>query len=345
MPADEIFETSLRSFISSYSQEEYQEFAKCILDELLVSIDHVEEIVAYSSARAKDPKSLEAKCRKKIKDENGHLAHKYSVFEEQITDLAGVRIVTYLLRDLPIIRDAIFSKFDVLREHSENKLTLLGSNKIGYLSEHFVVRPKADAICEGTDSRSGTVCEIQVRTVLQDAWAQVFHDRHYKRLAQDVEVTEMLARQTNLLSGALELLDHQIEALVEEYDARASFSNLLKQPLCRDDFLIYFKQRLNIKTSFFDWKHIKEVMEKEGLENIGDFDDLLIKSDCFEKLIEYPRLLTGDKIVYYTLIVAKREGFFETNKGDFIISRDSHDFLDDFIDVDSLCDRFNVPIE
>ena len=82
-------------------------------------------------------------------------------------------------------------------------------------------------------------CEIQLRTVLQDAWSQVFHDRQYKSNMVNTEIPSELTRETNLVSGALELSDNEIGRLVKQYGNMAErinnavYQELLDQVICQ----------------------------------------------------------------------------------------------------------------
>ena len=94
--------------------------------------------------------------------------------------MAGVRIVCYLPQDILPIQNIVESLFDVDRDNSMNKADLLNSNKVGYLSVHYIVSLKEEFLSGEQRKYKGMKCEIQLRTVLQDAWSQVFHDRQYK---------------------------------------------------------------------------------------------------------------------------------------------------------------------
>lgn len=64
---------------------------------------------------------------------------------------------------------------------------------------------------------SGLNCEIQVRTMLQHAWAELTHDRNYKLGAN---LPLQIQRKINLYSGMLEIADEgfsEIVNAIEEY--------------------------------------------------------------------------------------------------------------------------------
>lgn len=59
-------------------------------------------------------------------------------------------------------------------------------------------------------------CEIQLRTVVQDAWAIIQHHMVYKRESQ---VPTQLQRRLNSLAGLFETVDDQFESIRTERDA------------------------------------------------------------------------------------------------------------------------------
>ena len=82
--------------------------------------------------RAKDIESF----KEKIKDP------KYTNPKEQITDLAGIRIICYVESDIPKICKVIEDNFDIDPENSGDKSKLLGTDKVGYKSVHYVSSPE-----------------------------------------------------------------------------------------------------------------------------------------------------------------------------------------------------------
>jgi len=95
----------------------------------------------------------------------------------QITDLLGIRIVSPFLEDLETIEQLIAQKFEILE--MERKAEQHSFREFGYDSVHLLIRtsPLDHA---GQLPHSCDVCEIQLRTILQEAWAEVEHELVYK---------------------------------------------------------------------------------------------------------------------------------------------------------------------
>lgn len=123
---------------------------------------------------------------------------------DQVTDLAGLRIITYFADDVENVGRVISSEFEVVEAHSSNKRNLLSDGEFGYLSLHYVVRMALSRTrLVEYERSSGLLAEIQVRSILQHAWAEIEHDLGYKTsFAIPRRVRREFARLAALLEGA-----------------------------------------------------------------------------------------------------------------------------------------------
>jgi hypothetical protein len=133
-----------------------------------------------------------------------------------MTDLAGIRVITYIERDIERVVSAIRRSFNVHTEDSMDKSSQLAADQVGYRSVHFVcdIGSVRSALPE-LARYAGLGFEIQVRTVLQHAWAEIEHDRSYKF---EGELPAHLKRRFHLVAGLLELADREFNVLTEEVD-------------------------------------------------------------------------------------------------------------------------------
>lgn len=343
----------LRTYMETYrssGREHHKKYADLVLGMIRTALSDRQIEVAHMSAREKDPVSLEKKCQKQIRNEAGELVYKYSDFRNEIMDCAGVRIVTYLLDDVKEVAKVVKELFDVNEQHSEDKLELLGANKVGYLSTHYIVTLKDDKIRAGENIYRGLTCEVQIRTILEDAWAQIFHDRQYKTQLRTVD-SDDLSRRTNLLSGSLELLDYQISEVVTAYDRLSGADGvkrlraILDEPVSRSSLLAYIDYKLGKKSRFYNYKRIKELLDRFKIGTIRELDTMLRSADCENKLRNYNSFLTADKIISYILMIYDLDAFFQETGQKLLISWDSYDFLKDFVDVRKLCEKHGITIE
>mgnify|MGYP000149625380 CR=1 FL=1 len=138
----------------------------------------------------------------------------------EITDLAGIRIITYFADDVDAVATMIEREFAVDPEHSIDKGKALDPDRFGYLSLHYV--------CTLSDERArlleyaaykGCVCEIQVRSILQHAWAEIEHDLGYKAVQG---IPRLIRRRFSRLAGLLETADDEFTRIRNELAAYAS---------------------------------------------------------------------------------------------------------------------------
>lgn len=97
-----------------------------------------------------------------------------------ISDIIGVRVICSFLEDIGVVLSQINSAFEVIEV--EQKGQSKSVNEFGYESVHVLIKIPNDCL----PSRSvypipeELLCEIQIRTMLQDAWAEVEHELVYK---------------------------------------------------------------------------------------------------------------------------------------------------------------------
>lgn len=172
----------------------------------------------------KEEKVLYHSVNSRVKDRDGcaeKFVRKEYASPEQVMDIAGLRIITYTTAEVDRVRTVIEREFDIDLENSGDKAEEMGVDKVGYLSVHYIVKLKADRVQLKEYARfEGLCCEIQVRSLLQHAWAEIEHDRSYKFTGK---LPESLQRKFYLLAGTLELMDQEFCALSQEIDQYAAY--------------------------------------------------------------------------------------------------------------------------
>lgn len=144
---------------------------------------------------------------------------KYKDLKNKFTDLSGIRVILFSESDVSKTCKLIEETFTVDRENSLNQDEKLGIDKSGYRSVHYV--------CQIGDKRGGLPefsnlldlkFEIQIRTVLQHAWAELSHDRNYKF---GIKLPLELERRLHLYAALLELADKGFDELSKSIDQYA----------------------------------------------------------------------------------------------------------------------------
>lgn len=131
---------------------------------------------------------------------------------EEIEDICGVRIICYYLKDIPKIVEILKKEFKIYESFKPEKR--FEFDQFGYRSHHIVA-----SINEGWSKvpnyhgLEGLKSEIQTRTVLMHAWAEIEHNLAYKNEAQ---VPKEFRRKLHRISAKLEEADEQFEELKTE---------------------------------------------------------------------------------------------------------------------------------
>lgn len=134
---------------------------------------------------------------------------KYESPFEQCEDLCGIRVICYYVSDVDRISEIVQREFKVLE--SIDKAQELGVYEFGYRSVHFIATINKDWLhAPNYRGLSEVKAEIQIRTILMHAWAEVEHKLAYKK--QD-QVPDELQRKLSRLSAKFEEADEQFEEI------------------------------------------------------------------------------------------------------------------------------------
>ena len=98
-----------------------------------------------------------------------------------LTDMIGIRVICPFVEDLAEVEKQVSEIYDV--KEIEKKGADQSFREFGYESVHILIAIPSD--CRPVEHTEvvlpeNLVCEIQVRTILQDAWAEVEHELIYK---------------------------------------------------------------------------------------------------------------------------------------------------------------------
>ena len=180
-----------------------------------------------------------------------------------ITDLVGLRVITFYTDEVDKVAVIAKSIFDVDWQESVDKRKLHELDSFGYNSLHYICRLKT----------GGPRFELQMRTALQHVWSTIEHDTGYKG---EVKIPKEYRRQFSRLAGMLELIDDEFSRL------RLALSDLGEVPLSAGSFRNYLDlhpfDRLNRRIAAVNQAEIYPVslmpflpvLESFGLETLDD---------------------------------------------------------------------------
>jgi putative GTP pyrophosphokinase len=201
---------------------------------------------------------------------------------DDVTDLAGVRVVFLYKQDRSVIEKVIQTEFEVLEKI--DKTETRDADSFGYGALHYLVHIGKKSSGARYEDLKELVCEIQVRTVLQDAWA--IFDQHL-RYKQEADVPKVLRRKINSLAGLFETADDNFDQLSRDRQAylkrvKSNISTHSKrtQPLDLDSFSEFLHNRFRSLPSGppdFTSRSLQN-LRKYGYKTFADLDDLLART-------------------------------------------------------------------
>lgn len=129
--------------------------------------------------------------------------------KSRITDLIGLRVTCIYESDIDVVKDRLLKHFDKIGLTNKTKDLEEDDDRFGYKGVHLDLRLNEDRKALPEYRPFDGVCfEIQIRTIVQDAWSEVDHKLKYKR-----QIPNKLKRRINRLSALFELADQEFEAI------------------------------------------------------------------------------------------------------------------------------------
>ncbi|MEO8750382.1 DUF429 domain-containing protein [Dermatophilaceae bacterium Sec6.4] len=144
----------------------------------------------------------------------------------QIGDVIGLRVITYVHSDVASVAELLATEAVVIEDRDMGEVTAREGG-FGYSSRHLqiLLDPDERAAHPSIGDRQ---IQVQIRTVLQHAWAEFEHDIRYKGTIPQEQRAD-LDRRFTLAAGLLELADQEFSTIrqrlqegVRETDARTA---------------------------------------------------------------------------------------------------------------------------
>lgn len=228
--------------------------------------------------RAKSPESVEEKIQRKS----------YSRPADKFDDLIGVRVITLLDKSVSDVSSRLRSMFAVDEGRSANKSAQLQMRQVGYRSEHVVLKVNASGLGDVSGLLRSTYVEVQVRSVISHAWAEIEHSLRYKI---GDGIPDSLSRRFDALAGTLELVDREFDAIEQDtlslVDARAKdYASRVRRddPLSTVQLLAALKycrpemempKVSKIALPIEDAFRLSKILNKAGCANVATFIELI----------------------------------------------------------------------
>lgn len=143
-----------------------------------------------------------------------HIKPEESKFEIRnlLTDMIGIRAICFYSEEVYEIRRGLkkyFREVEITDKSNQLEKTV---DKFGYKSLHLqlVLKRRLEGVAEAQKFRNIKI-ELQIRTVIQDAWSMLDHKIKYKK-----SIPQNLKRRINRLSALFEIADDEFLNIQKE---------------------------------------------------------------------------------------------------------------------------------
>ena len=171
------------------------------------SVEYKRNPISFIKTRIKKPESIYRKLQK--------LGYDFTAenIQEQLNDVAGVRVVCAFIDDIYTVANLIAGQDDI--KVIKIKDYIKKPKASGYQSVHLIV----DMPYPYGEENETVRAEIQIRTVAMNYWAKLDHQLCYKQEKSTPQETEQVRRE--LLSYAQEIarIDKKMLALRKRIEA------------------------------------------------------------------------------------------------------------------------------
>lgn len=225
--------------------------------------------------------------------------------KDYITDLIGIRVICMYESDIEKVVEVLKDNFETLDITNKTLQLLEKKDSFGYKGVHLDLKlNKERRTFKEYLHISQFQFEVQVRSIVQDAWSEVDHKLKYKK-----SLSEKLQRRVINLAALFEMADREFDAIrletkIEIEEKIKQEQLLLKEKLDIGNFLHYCNTIFN-DFKFEDYKvegFLFEILNLKEL-TIGDIKSAYENHfSLIEKYKKYREDTYGDKMNPYTIL-------------------------------------------
>lgn len=274
-------------------KQNYEAYSSYFLDVMSSVIEILQKNVKLSSQPTYKSrvKSFESYYKKvlKLKSEQFSQGNKLIY----LTDMMGIRMICAFLEDINDAVEQLKNLFEI--KEVEVKGAQKKFNEFSYESTHVLIKLPDEIITNLYEKypdlehlSDELVCEIQIRTILQDAWAEVEHELIYKTEFSPFDMP--LRRKLASINASLtladitfqEIRDYQKKLQKEMEERRQSFY-LMADDLLNDKVEEKSKEKINRISPFVQGTIDDMLLQAIHAHNQGNLDEAI---EIYTKILE-----------------------------------------------------------
>ena len=274
-------------------KQNYEAYSSYFLDVMSSVIEILQKNVKLSSQPTYKSrvKSFESYYKKvlKLKSEQFSQGNKLIY----LTDMMGIRMICAFLEDINDAVEQLKNLFEI--KEVEVKGAQKKFNEFSYESTHVLIKLPDEIITNLYEKYPNLehlsdelVCEIQIRTILQDAWAEVEHELIYKTEFSPFDMP--LRRKLASINASLtladitfqEIRDYQKKLQKEMEERRQSFY-LMADDLLNDKVEEKSKEKINRISPFVQGTIDDMLLQAIHAHNQGKLDEAI---EIYTKILE-----------------------------------------------------------
>lgn len=183
----------------------------CAIDEIVTKLNILNKEYSLNSeqnpidsikSRVKSIDSIVEKAYRK------NIPFTIEAIEENIRDIAGVRVICNFPEDVYKIRDGLLNQDDVTLIEEKDYIKKPKQN--GYRSLHLIIETPIYL----SNGKKNMIVEVQIRTIAQNFWAALEHQLRYKKNIDEKKsislALKLLAEESASIDTKMELLKKRI---------------------------------------------------------------------------------------------------------------------------------------
>lgn len=181
------------------------------------SIQHNRNPIESIKSRLKSLNSILEKLKRK------QLPFSVDAIEENLNDIAGVRVICSFVQDIYVLANSLLQQDDIKLVKVKDYIQHPKSG--GYRSLHLIVEVPIFLL----NQKRPMKVEIQLRTIAMDFWASLEHTLQYKKNLSQFE-TDLIAKELKDCADKSAALDIQMENLKNKILQESNFIQTLPSP-------------------------------------------------------------------------------------------------------------------